>query len=537
MNIKLAVTLALMLATYAGAADYYVDYESGDDSNAGTSTGAPFQHCPGDPNATGNAATTTLAAGDGVHFRAGTTYTGEGIDLTVSGADGNPITIDGDAWGTGADCIIDGNNVYDADGAFNLYGASYVTVSDFKFQNHGGYAEDDPIWETTDPVTSPPSGVGINAVTADNVIIEDCEFAEIGQWQNTEPMSGTNSVTGAGVALSDGTDCMVRRCDFTRMSKGVVLGTDDTTSTDGVTIQDCEFHDYMHWLIDVAPRADNDVISNLTIDGCTFRDYTEFDEPNWTGFGEKPHQDGIFFRNAIYTGVTWTNVVVKNCVFRSDETSNGGTASIYLSAGPSATIYNCLFLGDSHAQGNINIAYGKQGATQEVRVYNNTLVGPQLLMRIASSVTCDVIDVRNNIFYRATTSNYVNAIIEADGATAVTFDNNLYWSDQTPIESSSLISTPGFRTFSSWLAAYPTYDVNSLLSDPDLVSISGLPSTWDVSLNEGSPAIGAGADLSAYFADDINGSTRSSWDIGAYEYQPPSATIGTIDAGTITIGQ
>lgn len=40
----------------------------------------------------------------------------------------------------------------------------------------------------------------------------------------------------------------------------------------------------------------------------------------------------------------------------------------------------------------------------------------------------------------------------------------------------------------------------------------------DFSLVSGSPLIGEGTDLSAYFTTDIIGTTRSSWDIGAFEY-------------------
>lgn len=59
------------------------------------------------------------------------------------------------------------------------------------------------------------------------------------------------------------------------------------------------------------------------------------------------------------------------------------------------------------------------------------------------------------------------------------------------------------------------------------------------SLSAGSPAIGAGTDLSAYFTADATGSTRvSPWDIGAYEYFPTggtTATAGTVNVGTLII--
>ncbi len=54
----------------------------------------------------------------------------------------------------------------------------------------------------------------------------------------------------------------------------------------------------------------------------------------------------------------------------------------------------------------------------------------------------------------------------------------------------------------SWNAQFADYDA----TNPD------------VSLISGSALIGAGTDLSAYFTKDIAGTTRSSWDIGAFEY-------------------
>jgi len=55
-------------------------------------------------------------------------------------------------------------------------------------------------------------------------------------------------------------------------------------------------------------------------------------------------------------------------------------------------------------------------------------------------------------------------------------------------------------------------------------------SSTDLRLKAGSPAIGAGEDLSAYFTTDITGATRGvPWDIGAYAYTttPPPPVTGT----------
>ena len=63
----------------------------------------------------------------------------------------------------------------------------------------------------------------------------------------------------------------------------------------------------------------------------------------------------------------------------------------------------------------------------------------------------------------------------------------------------------------------------------------------DFTLQAGSPLIGAGMDLSAYFTTDFTGATRTTWDIGAYAYGsagPPSggtATGGAMTATSVTV--
>lgn len=65
----------MLLTTIAQGGTYYVDNVAGLDAQAGTSTGAPFEHCPGSTAATGTAASTTLLPGDTVLFHGGVTYT------------------------------------------------------------------------------------------------------------------------------------------------------------------------------------------------------------------------------------------------------------------------------------------------------------------------------------------------------------------------------------------------------------------------------------------------------------------------------
>lgn len=100
----------LFFAVFCGtatAATYYVDFDSGSDSNNGISTATPWKHCPGDPNATA-AAGIVLSPGDTVNFKGGVRYRGR-IQVTAGGTSASRIIYNGNSgWGVGK-AIIDGS--------------------------------------------------------------------------------------------------------------------------------------------------------------------------------------------------------------------------------------------------------------------------------------------------------------------------------------------------------------------------------------------------------------------------------------------
>lgn len=90
-----------------GASVRYIDYEGGDDANAGTGKDAPWKHHPWDPEATGNA-----KAAKGVHtyvFKSGVIYRGH-LVADESGTADEPIRLLRDpAWGQG-EAVIAGSD-------------------------------------------------------------------------------------------------------------------------------------------------------------------------------------------------------------------------------------------------------------------------------------------------------------------------------------------------------------------------------------------------------------------------------------------
>jgi hypothetical protein len=181
---------------------YYVDYAGGSDSNVGTNPASAWQHCPGDPAATGKAGSTPLHPGDSVFFKGGVTYTlttagrplygqtyGLGIGLNWSGAAGNPITYCATAaWGKGRAVFSDG---YSAN-SIVAFGSS-DTVSNLVFNNLeigpiGGSATLPP-----DPGSAVPAkpGAGILAGgSLNNVTIANCYFHHLGSRSTNSPWAG-----------------------------------------------------------------------------------------------------------------------------------------------------------------------------------------------------------------------------------------------------------------------------------------------------------------------------------------------------------
>jgi hypothetical protein len=89
------------------ATNYYVDFDNGNDSLAGTSPALAWKHTPGDVNAKVVPITTPIVGGDTILFKGGVHYRGNVI-ITKEGLPGKPIVYKGDGWGTGK-AIMDGS--------------------------------------------------------------------------------------------------------------------------------------------------------------------------------------------------------------------------------------------------------------------------------------------------------------------------------------------------------------------------------------------------------------------------------------------
>jgi hypothetical protein len=171
----------------------------------------------------------------------------------------------------------------------------------------------------------------------------------------------------------------------------------------------------------------------------------------------------------------------------------------------------------NEATGGLSFA-GNQGAIN-ARIFNNTFYNAYV--DIGSPSATGNIDFRNNIIYELDdiplrdagnkiTSHANNLLFRAGGGTLVSIGGanytaaNLATWEATAKSADPLLKNPG-NLPSGFSGAYGT---------------SLAPNSDGLSVQAGSPATDAGADLSALYNGSINSAQRpvgAGWDVGAYE--------------------
>jgi hypothetical protein len=529
---KLIFLFTLILAQQIQAATYYVDFNTGSDANNGTTTGTPWKRAPGDTNASGNAASATLSAGDRVRFKGGVEYFGW-LSLNWSGSSGNHITYIGNAagdWGTGSAFISGSNNAVSIFRATSIQ--SFIKFESLILTNAGGYREDDAVWSTTNAVTSPPNGAGIDfqvtSVGSHDIIITNCIAEEIGQWQNVIPMSGVNSITGAGINLIGVSNVVITGYTGRKMKVGI--GVYAYGYTPNVLITNCSMDTYFVWGIDIAPATTSSTLTNWVVADSFIQNYHQYDADTWAGYGESPHTDGIFVRSAAIAGSVWQDVIIERCTFRKEHWGTGGTASIYVSQGPSVTIRSCIFA-DPHGR-QAYIGFDQSGtSTQAVWIYNNTFINTGVTASIDYlNSNPNFVRVMNNVMFCMTAVQNLTAYgnNESEIGTLVS-DYNIFSSMYSPLANYYAVKDQGYQTLNQWQTnALFGYDINSTVQSLTFASTNGAKSTWNLRVT--SPSVYTlGTNLTALFGtvndrDGVAFPASGLWPIGAYADAGGSST-------------
>jgi hypothetical protein len=252
-------------------------------------------------------------------------------------------------------------------------------------------------------------------------------------------------------------------------------------------------------------------MSGLVVHHNWFHNWKNWDDPAKNSF----HHNGFF---AWANQGTLSEPIVHSNVFGPGFGGRFQTAAIYINTGIiEPLIYNNLFLpGPGEGVGNGFITVDSQRATT-LRIYNNSLISPTgtgTFLLLNGNAGHQVVEIKNNLCVGAA------SFIAAYNRTNLTLhsDYNLGFSlGLTSAFKLSSNSSAAGNTIAEWLKW--GYDAHGVFADPRLDS-AYRPLA-------GSPAINAGADLSAFFTLDRAGIARPKgkpWTIGASLPAAPAAT-------------
>jgi hypothetical protein len=480
---------------------YYVDFESGSDSNSGESPTNAFKHCPGDTNATERARSKTLFPGDTVVFKGGISYNGT-VHMKWSGkSEDKQIVYDGNSnnlFGKGK-AIINGEHIRHQGLYSAKKGIEYITIKGFEIK------------EVSKDNENPLSTCGIMfAAESENVRIEDCYIHDIGIWSN----EGKTDIIGNGIKLIHPARCLVKGCEITAVGYG------------GIYIQagmDClilnnNIHDYVNWGIDLAADSAKTSTGNI-IRGNIVHDLYHYDVDFWGGKpSECPHQDFVFIRRG--DGLRpYNNIVEKNLFYNNYDfqASYGGTAMIFISEADENIIRNNIFI-NTHSYFAIGVAWGSLNN----EIYNNLIYNPRASGIILNSTgSPGGTKIKNNVIIASKLvvwhDNYDEKGWEID-------HNYFLTESKLPFNA---ITSSKYQSFESWQAVSGNDRNGEMLKSTDafkFVNLNGYPTScqsMDFHLRPDSPLIDRGIKLPD-FSDDYDGVKRpqgKEWDVGPYEFK------------------
>jgi hypothetical protein len=443
-------------------------------------------------------------------------------EVRASGTSGSPITV---LFGTGAKMSA---AVFPATGAIRVVNKDYITIDGGATGIIGGPNEDpagiNGIIENTDNGT----GLG-NAANSTGVSVMQGRYVTVKNLcvQNIYVRVATGDDTaeqrnkfGAGVAFIQESsrsaynveldNCLITHCYIA------------VVSDFGNGAENYHFHHYTarncNWGGDCADRNSTSVLNNLRVHDCYFHSWTNWDGPN----NQHPHHNGFFTRAnnfGVVNSAQYYNLKVGPGFTNRLNNFNASTSGIYFSgrlAGP-VLIYNSVFINTgTHGPPNGLITIGvRNGVTSVFHIYNNTFIGGNGAVSVNFSNEDETGENRADL-----TINQKNNLIYGPDLAFASLYNGLTLVSNHNL-GNGLVSNPfkwssggsgGQISLASWQTA-TGQDGDFLTSDPLL--------TETYRLGAGSPAIGAGENLSAFFSTDADGNARpaeGAWDIGAYQF-------------------
>lgn len=490
------ILVLVVMVSCVGATDYYIDYESGLDTNDGLSTSTPWQRHPEMVGFTGSY---THQAGDKFFFKGGVTWDSTCFPMKYryggSGVGNEDVLTANKTWYSGASFskpVFDGgSNMDTADGVIDIDGMSYVNVSGLKIVN----------------VAQPGQKYNGRAIRGngilEGIIIEDCELIPYSSHAIVLNMPG-------GVEITEGVK--IRNNKISHAANSIEIALDNCNAN----------------------------YSNMEISG------NEIFDPH-TQLVENDHGDGIHAWNND-DGKCFKDMEIFNNKFYGNwsgsDSITSNTAQIYLEqCCNGCKIYNNRhsFSNDFALRDHYLISPGFITASGDnIEIYSNSMSASKMSDQTGTyGVAAGIRIGGDNFTIKGNVIKGARFGISYTSVSNLTSDYNVV--DPRPGDGHFIAAGDGqFRTLSEW-QGQSGQDTNSLETDPLFTDIINTP--LDLSLQSNSPcrdALPTSETTSFGFSEDILGVTRpqgSEWDIGAYEYTPPCTPHDADTSGDCTISQ
>lgn len=495
------IGIMLLLTVVTHATIYYVA-SSGDDTNNGTTTGTPWNNCPGMQDWSGSE---SLQPGDTVYFNNTDTWeASEGLAvLQVTGG----VHYDGTTWGTGIRAIF--RTTADLNRSVIAMLKDHATIPTVV----KGFEVDAGGTITT--------GIGINHPQMENTLlgatkrIEDCIVHDVmsSSAQNTYKYGIVVSNWGVQYQVKN---VEILNCKVYNISRGCInLYPGNDTGANWV--ENALVRGNECWNAGMDPDYGGSLLAvkNHVINAIVEYNYVH-DPVRGIGMGISNHPEPGF-------------AGPENLIIRHNIIANSKHAGIYIQDGgdKSLAIYGNIIMNSTY-QGII--LTDDLTGTLCVKIYNNTLINnysgnqwAEQVRILCNDATITALEFSNNLVY---TTDLARALLD-DYGVLTAHTNNLYHKTQ----GGTLVIENG----TSYTAAdITTWEPSAVSDDPlffntakppygftGTYGVDMKPNTDGLNLTATSPAKDNGAALADSLNSSINTVTRpfeTGWDIGAYEY-------------------
>ncbi|GAV37814.1 right-handed parallel beta-helix repeat-containing protein [Streptomyces acidiscabies] len=542
----LAVVLASIVLipaqrAFAAGTTYFVS-ANGSDSNAGTSSSAPWRSLS-------KVNATTFQPGDTIRFEAGDSWTGQ-LWPKGSGADGAPIAID--SYGTGAKPKIAGQGT--VGDAVRLNNQQYWEIRNLDVSNAV------PTGTTDGSKLGDLRGIGVhgdNGQTLHHFVIDSVDVHDV--TGEVKWVGGSTADNKPGITFAQG-------WDRSKDTGGIAFltGVQDITAPGAPTVLD-------------GITVENSTIKNTSFSGIVTKQYAG-DAPGavFTGWGKRatatdpaytPYTDVTFRGNYITqantpfgcNGIYLTGV--RGGLVEGNVIDRVGVSGVETNMADTVTVQHNEIMGTHLSSGGAdqNALDPDIGTTNQVFQYNYLHDNGDgiLLCACNSAVKFGSVVIRYNVITGSTRWNihmsqqsgtvanlYNNTIANTNSQSMVTggvsgkatFTNNLFVSSQSApqfIQPSSI--TYNNNGYSSNLTTRPASDANAVVGAPQFVnaSVTGpygdengprLGTAANFALQSGSVFVDAGATVTGNGGLDYAGATvpiGNGPEIGAFERGAP----------------